>query len=524
MKRPHLSQHIIKWELLLDGLAVVTLALVMRLWGLGFDLPNLYHRDEAKYVSIALRVLKTGDYNPHFFNYPSLFFYLLAIAYIPYVLYMAAHGRLMSLQGLVLPEQVLENVVGIAHMPSQLLVGRAVVAMFGVLTVLGTYWLGRAAYGRRAGIVAALMLAISPTHVRNSHFVAPDVAMAFFVLAAFVFCLRIWQEGRWRHYILCGLFAGLSISTKYNAYPILLTMILAHALRGPIRRDARPVAVGLGAAACGFLLTTPFSLLDLSAFLNGVAFEMYHYATMGDPGIEGQNGLLWYAAYLIRNEGIVPLIAAVEGIVGVLSRSMKTLLLASFPAIYLGATSLYVVKNDRTVLAILPFLAILCGGLVERLGDRLASLVGGKRRALQAALLLGLAALIVTPLVQSVAINRRFSAEDVRTLVTVWLDAKVPAGSRIAGEYYSPLLERSPHVFHWVDRAIDLPISWYQDNVDYLVLVENRYGGYRLDPARYPEQIAAYDQLTTQFELVKEFEGGALGNPCHAMVLKVGRP
>jgi hypothetical protein len=79
----------------------------------------------------------------------------------------------------------------------------------------------------------------------------------------------------------------------------------------------------------------------------------------------------------------------------------------------------------------------------------------------------------------------------------------------------------SRHHFRWVDRAIDLPIEWYQANADYVVLVENRYGDFYLDPARYPSQIAAYEAIQSQFTLLEEFQGGALGNPCRALVYRV---
>jgi hypothetical protein len=73
-----------------------------------------------------------------------------------------------------------------------------------------------------------------------------------------------------------------------------------------------------------------------------------------------------------------------------------------------------------------------------------------------------------------------------------------------------------------VDRAIDQPLTWYEENADYVVFVENRYGGFYLDPPRYTTQIAAYQAMFTRFTLVKEWQGGALGNSCRAMVYRVG--
>ncbi len=511
-------------SLWVDSVLLGAVALGMRVWGIGFDLPNLYHRDEAKYVGIPLRILKTGDYNPHFFNYPTLFFYLLALVYVVFFLLLASRGRLGNLDGLVMPEIVMENVVGRATMPSQFLVGRGFVALTGALTVVLVYWLARKAFNRRTGWLAALLLSVSPTHIRNSHFIAPDVTMILFLVASFACTYQVWRAGRRQDYVLAGLLAGLAISTKYNAYPILVPLILAHCLR----RQGQPlfnanIFLALIASAGGFLIGTPHAFLDLPAFLNDVAFEMRHYGTMGDPGTEGQNAVLWYARYLLRSEGVAPLVAVWAGLSGVLARRAKTLLFVAFPAVYIMLVASYAVKNDRTVLTIVPFLVILAATALDRFVTSLSSPAGKRQVALvlQIATAFTVLLSVAWPAWQAVQINLRFTDDDVRTVVTRWMEAELPGGSRIVGEYYSPLLSDSKHAFRWVDRAIDLPLLWYQENADYLVLVENRYGGFYLDPSRYPAEIAAYAAFSEQFTLVQEFQGGALGNPCHAIVYKV---
>ena len=517
-----------KYNHLLDLLVLAVLASALRLWGIGFDLPNLYHRDEAKYVSIPLNILKSGDYNPHFFNYPTLFFYLLALVYVLYFLFMASRGRLSNLDGLTLPEQVLSNVVGKATMPSQFLVGRGMVALSGTLTVLLVYWITRQAYSRRAGFIAALLFSFSPTHIRNSHFIAPDVTMILVVLASFFFSYQVFLKGRRQDYLLAGALAGLAISTKYNAYPILVPLFVAHFFqRG--RKALLNLDILLAVLACvlGFFLGTPYAFLDLPAFLNGLAFEVRHYAMLGDPGSEGQNALLWDGDYLVRTEGLIPLLAGLEAVRGLLARHQKTLLLLSFPAIYIFLVSSYVVKNDRTVLTIVPFVAVLAGVFLDRIitfiSNKAASSKQQAIRKYAPYLLLTTCCLLLCswPARLAIQINTRFTQEDVRAQVTRWIEAKLPPGSRIVGEYYSPLLVNSVHDFRWVDRAIDQPIAWYEANADYVVFVENRYGGFYLDPSRYPAQIAAYEAMFSQFTLVKEFQGGALGNPCHAKVYRV---
>ncbi len=72
------------------------LALVARLWGLNFGLPYLYHPDEPTYVSIAQNMFKAGDWNPRSFVFPSLFFDINALAYIPFYTLVSITGPRIS--------------------------------------------------------------------------------------------------------------------------------------------------------------------------------------------------------------------------------------------------------------------------------------------------------------------------------------------------------------------------------------------------------------------------------------------
>src|SRR5262249_32755740 len=60
---------------LMAALAISVVALVLRLVGDAFGLPNHYHWDEPTIVNRAIR-MGSGDLNPHFFYYPGLTFYL----------------------------------------------------------------------------------------------------------------------------------------------------------------------------------------------------------------------------------------------------------------------------------------------------------------------------------------------------------------------------------------------------------------------------------------------------------------
>ena len=60
---------------------ILIFSFLIRFPGIWFGYPLPVHPDEPRLVQKALNIIHTGDFNPHFFNYPSLNIYLLSIAY-----------------------------------------------------------------------------------------------------------------------------------------------------------------------------------------------------------------------------------------------------------------------------------------------------------------------------------------------------------------------------------------------------------------------------------------------------------
>src|SRR5450756_614705 len=151
-------------------LGVMVVGLVLRLGGLSYGLPYLYHPDEPLGATVALNMLKTGDLNPHFFGYGSLFFYLNALAYIPYFLL----GRLLNVfhSPADIPNlQMLALGVGQTFMPAQIVLGRLVSVGEGMACIPVAYWIGSRLSNRRVGLLAAGCVALSPTDVIHSQFI-----------------------------------------------------------------------------------------------------------------------------------------------------------------------------------------------------------------------------------------------------------------------------------------------------------------------------------------------------------------
>src|SRR5438445_656285 len=83
----------------------------------------------------------------------------------------------------------------------------------GAATALVTFLVGRRFLSAPAGLIGAVVLAVSPVHVANSHFATNDVPMAFFAVLAYVFLWDVYSRGRGRDYVAAGVAIGLGIGT-----------------------------------------------------------------------------------------------------------------------------------------------------------------------------------------------------------------------------------------------------------------------------------------------------------------------
>ena len=70
--------------------------------------------------------------------------------------------------------------------------------LFAVATVVVVYRLAARQWNRRAGLVAAAVIAIMPLHVMLSRWAMKDVPLAFFAVLTLLFCERVVRLGRAR--------------------------------------------------------------------------------------------------------------------------------------------------------------------------------------------------------------------------------------------------------------------------------------------------------------------------------------
>ena len=432
--------------------AILALAAALRLVGIEYGLPfgGLLNPDEQNIVPRAWAMVHGAGPDPQWFDYPTLLLYVLA------------------------PFQAWQDE------PSYL-TARLIVVAFGVAAVAAAWWLGRAAYGKTAGLVAAAAVAVETIGVAYSHMAVTDVPMTALIAVSLAFAVR----GRLE---LAGLVAGLAASAKYPA--VFLVVPLVVAAWGKWRR----LGYSLGIAVVAFLATSPYVLVHPhQAWAD--ASRVQRLAREGWLGFEHDSwalfsftGKLW--------DGFGPaLVIGVIGLALALYRRTRTdLILASFVLAYLVDLLTIRAHFDRYVLPLVPALAALAG-----------------RQRILAPITLGC---LIVPLVWTIGDDVRLTRTDTRAVAHAWIVRHVPPHARIAAESSTPPLEGHPIV----GLALPGPGRPFDPDRDVAQLRAQgvRYAlvtGAIADRVlaardRYPKEAHFYDELRTRAKRVYHVEAG----------------
>jgi 4-amino-4-deoxy-L-arabinose transferase-like glycosyltransferase len=196
---------------LVDLAAVLVLAIAVRLVLLGSAPTFVISHDSPEYFDAGYRLAQGGEFSLPLKRPPL------------YPVFLAAAAALVgpSLQSIALLQHAL-----------------------GLVAVVLVYWLGRLAFGRGTGLLAAGLTALNGAMLLMEHTLISEVLFAPLLLGfllALVLGLR--GRGRW-HFLLAGLLLGLAALTRPATQAVVPLVIVAVVL-APLSWRPRLLAVGL---------------------------------------------------------------------------------------------------------------------------------------------------------------------------------------------------------------------------------------------------------------------------------------
>jgi hypothetical protein len=307
---------------------IVGMATFLRLYGLdrvGFN------SDEAVYAGQAASIAKVKELTPFFPIYrahPLLFQALLSVFY---------------------------------RFEVSDFIGRLLAVGFGLATVVLGYSLGRALYGRRAGLATAAILALMPYHVVTSRQALLDITETFFATLALYALVRYGSSKKSVWLYASGAALGLTFLSKETGIVLVAAAVCFLAFSPDVPARTRDL-IGSLFVFIGIVAVYPLSIALGGATTTGRSFFVWQLLRRPN------HSLLFYFSTAIPAIGLLVILVALAGLV--LYRragSWRETLLLSWILVPLVFFTLWPVKGFQYLLPMAPAVAALAARTLSRL-------------------------------------------------------------------------------------------------------------------------------------------------------------
>lgn len=492
------------------------------------------------------RVLKfaEGDLNPHWFFYPTGYYYFLL---------------------LILPLRFMEGVLisGWTH-PSDLFYAylddpmsiaitlRIAGVLVCIFAIFITYQTAKRMLGRRWAWVAALFLAISPFYAYWSTQIWPEALIILPSSICLYYAVLYTETGRLRHIIISGLAAGMAMSVKYNAVYLCAIIPCAVWLYTQLHENiTKPtwhhvISSGLSALV-GFVLLTPFAILDWKTFLKTFTDILIDYRGTSHLGLDAGYALqvdapwTWWSQALNNiSPGFFWII--LTAILLLFFNWKKKYLLVMVPILVMVPfLALFGKAEFRHLIPILPVF-----GCVLAFAAQSIDSIFGRPKIISILIII----LMLPGLRVNIIRIKDQLQPDTRIEARGWIEANIPEGTMILlDKWYTPHLVRTKEQVEYLieNKVADVYFKSYQKDMprtvsywleflpvaissdeyglsddglvvqpellspsdyanagfEYVVLSEEIYGRFENDPSQYPLKVY-YDSFFEACVLVHE--------------------
>lgn len=408
---------------------ILILGFLVRVFGVHFGLPHLYHADEPVVVNHAL-AYGTGDLNPHFFNIPPLVSYLLFFCYG--IFYAMGRGT-----GFFHSAGDLERLFYTDPTAFYLIARGIFGVLLGTVSIYLLYRLVKRFWTSEKALLAALLLAVNFLHARDSHYVYVDIPLLCVLLAGFEVIFRMGETpGSRKWHLACGGMIGLATATKYNGVFLAIPYLWICLRVVPREKWIGAWALAAGTAAAVFAALNPYAVVDHSFFIK----EITEQSAANSGGLPFFHPLKYSLAGAM---GLVVLtIAAAGWIRAVFSKKPVYEAVAVFVLGYYLVLFKWGQPYDRYALPLVPFLCILAA---DFLFSRRTELSHGKLSLTPVLWVLVIGVIVWPSCLRILRWDLLMAAPDTRTVARAWIEENVPDGSRIAldGTFFMPRLSFS---------------------------------------------------------------------------------
>jgi len=487
-------------------LLIIICGLLLRLIGSTYALPYFYGGDEERKVKTALKM--EHESFEHDFRHPSFLYNSL------YALFKLVKPFRPNLE-----KSLPFGDIFITEFVFFLWIARCWMAILGTMTIYLVYLLGKKMKDDITALFAALFFAITPLMVVSAHYTKEDTPLVFGVSLALIALVNLSERKKIKDYIYAGLASGVAFGIKFQGLSLFLLVVIVHFLpeslprireRGFLKErlswvQLRKLGISFISCLTAFLLTSPVLLFNFRKLIDGIKFQINYIATGHHDQIAISALDYFFSFYLIKS--IIPgltLLVFVFSVAGAWllykEEKRKTLILLLWCVGYYLLAELSLAKPypfySRYILPAIPVLCLFAGFSAAKT----VSLIRNSPKRWHG-WMLGLCLFLLISYPLSLSIRYVFSMNpDTRLVAREWVIRHIPENATLYEAGFSieerTFNELEPDSFEKIKQTAERT---------YLIISSHNFSRYLEHPKDVPEKAAMFQEIMSQYYLVKEF-------------------
>ncbi|MDD5529665.1 MAG: glycosyltransferase family 39 protein [bacterium] len=449
---------------------IILIAFVLRIWGVNFGLPSLFHFDERVIAYNALYTLSHKGMIHFGYFYGNLIPSLVGILYGIYYVVLKISGIIKTPFGFL--------VLYMQDPTTIYLIGRIFFVVIGVLCVVALYLLSRKLYNNTIAVASGILFSTCFLAIHQSKIMKGDTFGTLFLLLSIYFCSN--QGLKIKKYLFAGIFMGIAIAARFSLLIGIVSpiFIILTEKTVTLKDRLKNCIILIGISMLIFFICTPSLIFDSRNFIienYGVIFTIEQWPNVNTGTLPVW--LFYLVEYFRKGIGLPLEIMGLIGILYSLYRK-EDISFIIFLALYFGIVLNQPLSCERYLIPVIPFFILFASKFIYEIVSKL------KISFLARNIIIGitLIGLMFPNLLNTIKYNYLITRQDTRNIGLKFVESNILPGSKIVCENSDEGFEQTGHLglqLHKSKKQLEEQLVNEQKNGKYNKYLEAMIKGQR---------------------------------------------
>lgn len=441
---------------------IVAVALLVRLGGVKFGIPELMHTDEARIILDSMSMGQRMSPLSEDVNYPLFTKYILTISYGVFFVVGSLIGLFkdradFAVQFLIDPSSVV-------------LLSRIIMATLGTAGVIVAYYWGKLVdRSVKTGLVAALFISIEWQLVLESQYALHQTLAALTSAFAFLGMSLICSSGNRKAYVIGGATLGLAVASHQTTallFPAILYLLICDFIEKKsswseiVKKWGIYSALALSIGILGNLNYIFQFDKSLKFFLQGTGAAKVAFSSASYFSYDLFSIIIWYFAEFLRRNYFIGLLVLLGLVTSLIRRKKLDVIYLIVSLTYFAFFYRWAFRWMHLFVGLIPISLFFAAKSFSNLTNKLR---------LPATTIFVSFFLIVLPnMVDLVKMDLNKQNYETRQLARKWIEQNIPRGTKIAVDYPAhavsldtkyPTLLRNRVAMNYFDNSVPQSIK-----------------------------------------------------------------